>query len=171
MLWRGSRDRAVDMLGRDRGDPFGGHLGFSSRVVINGDTLIQAADWPTIEAMIAGDAENLGDDPDISAVAMALGTEGAGQGSVARVYLAQDGEGAVTAVVDSVHGVTLSGLLALSVVDTEAAEALAAVMERNWTEANSLLTSQPYAAHFDALPVISVVSGAPAVVCRELTGL
>jgi hypothetical protein len=67
---RGAEDYAVDRTHYNMADPFGGDLGRSSRVALDGNLLVQSAGWPLL-ADILGTEVPMGH-PDLRAVAAAL---------------------------------------------------------------------------------------------------
>jgi hypothetical protein len=69
---RGDQDFAFDIAARNPADPFGGGMGLSSRIAIQGDILLQSRDWPMLTEMTATDTPKLGDNPEIAAMLNAL---------------------------------------------------------------------------------------------------
>ncbi len=170
-LWRGAADFGVDFASRDLGNPFGGDLGRSARLLIAGDRVLHAAAWPLTEAMAGEDgATSLAQDPLLQAMGRALNDAGAGQGALSFAFLFRHADGSAVMVADLSDGAALSGLLILSAPDNTGAETLAAALTRNWTVAESLARRAPYAAMFDGAPVISVVAGSPAAVVLRIDG-
>jgi hypothetical protein len=55
--WRGEEDNAIDIANRQQDDPFAIPLPISSRVVLDGDLLIQSSSWSVLEAMVAAEPD------------------------------------------------------------------------------------------------------------------
>lgn len=68
--WARGEDNAISLALRDPADPFGGAIGKSSRVRLEGQRLIQASEWPLLAAL-AGAAGPQGH-ADLSALCAAL---------------------------------------------------------------------------------------------------
>ncbi len=81
-VWHRLDDLEMDIINRNPGDPFGGHLGQSARIAVLPPALIGSPVWPVAEGVVAaaGDARSLADDPVIAAAVEAItppATEGA----------------------------------------------------------------------------------------------
>lgn len=72
--WARGADNAISLVLRDPADPFGGSTGKSARVLLEGDRLVQASEWPLL-ASLAGVSGPLGH-TDLPALAAALDNAG-----------------------------------------------------------------------------------------------
>lgn len=86
VFWRGEADHAVDFNRRNPSDPFGGSLGQSSRVLVQGDMLFQAAGWPVLAATL-GEFPVVADSEGVQALLAALDNQGLGEGALVRAVL------------------------------------------------------------------------------------
>ncbi|MDD5265220.1 MAG: hypothetical protein PHU43_10370, partial [Candidatus Bipolaricaulis sp.] len=71
-VWHRFADGTISLAARDTVDPFGGHLGAASRVVLLPEMLANARSWPVVEAIISaaqGVQSSLADDPGYRALA------------------------------------------------------------------------------------------------------
>jgi hypothetical protein len=87
---RGEQDLAFDIAARNSADPFGGGLGMSSRIAIQGDILLQSRDWPMLTEMTAADTPKLADNPEIAAILNALDGVPEDLGGLVRARLMTD---------------------------------------------------------------------------------
>lgn len=169
-LWRGESDLGIDFGRVDPANPFGGDLGRSARLLISGETILHGPAWPLVEAMAAEDgATSMAHDPLVQTMGRALDHEDAGAGALAFAMVLREADGSGLMVADLSHGAAQSGLLVLSAADESSAEALAATVARNWTEAQGF-SGIPFADLFETTPVISVVDGRPSAVMVRIDG-
>jgi hypothetical protein len=82
-LARGGEDHAMSLADRNPADPFGGDLGYASRVVIEGSTVVQTNEWPLLLDL----TEPASPGPELEVMAAALDLPDWGGASVVQAQL------------------------------------------------------------------------------------
>ncbi len=163
ILSRGE-DFAINPLGREPANPFGGALGQSTRFLVAEGKVLHAPATPILEAVIEGAGPRLSEHPGLVALLAGLdaGAEGAGGLIHATAILGMGGRDLLIA--DLANGTEETGMLVIALPDTAAAEALAARLTQDWPTLTSQVTGGPYAALFEGPVTIAAHPGTPASV-------
>jgi hypothetical protein len=200
VLTRGTEDFAIDVDQRNPDDPFGGMMGLSNRVWLDGDLLVRATGRDDLSAVISGDLSML-DRADVAALVAALDHEGAGEGALIRaeflldpsallprvfppVDASQDQISAMMAltadyqfpgwgvglIADLVGPDQVTALLVLTFVSSDQARTAADQMATRWQTVWSLQVQDSFAGISGQSPTITVADTSPPTVILRLTG-
>ena len=105
-VWHRLEDGEMDIVNRNPGDPFGGHLGQSARIAMLPPALVGSPVWPVAEGMAAaaGEGRSLSDDPVVAAAIEAV-TAPATDGALLQVQLinVDDAVAAATPMIDLIQ--------------------------------------------------------------------
>jgi len=158
-VWARGEDFAIDLRARNPDDPFGGGMGRSSRVHLQGGLLRQTTAWSALDAMLQPDTPRMVENADLVAILDTL-DQLAPEGVLAQAVIMPDaaslgltdpmavltGRAAAPAgpapawrmavFADVTTGPVSTGILALTVTlpDADAARALADHVARAWEE-------------------------------------
>jgi hypothetical protein len=197
-LFLRGEDGGFDVAGYDPGDPFGGGIGASSRVLVDPTGWMVQARFEAVVRGVATGTPRLSDRTDLMALVEALDDPSVGPGAVLNAVVLSnplDMLPAMTLSVDMAEDMTLdqaapsglpgwsvaliadlsdgtvaTGVLALAYPDRAWAEAAAARLAQNWAEQPSLVVDSAFAAIFAEPVRVQVMGDAPAALVLSQPG-